>query len=471
MAGPGSGTASAVGEVNDYGTGYATAISSRGTYVAAIDAVGNGTGFWVSTGDGRRRTVPNVAGATRMPTAAITETGYILGGGDCGNALTGIYIYRIDWASPQCIGETVSTVTPPGRQLYSLFPTDVTPAGIGVGWYVLDSPNTVTNYHTWIYNAQSGSVRTMPEPTSGPHSGHGYIPAQVSEAGEIAITSFSPNGPCGNFIAVYDMRDSTFDFFDTQFPVCSQGISPNGNYVVGEATLTCGSQRCTGAFVFDRANQRLKTVTDPDPTWQMAAEDAADNGVVAGRRYYGYQSEPFSWDGRSTAVSLLPLDRQSCCFASANAISNSGVIAGFQRLNGVDHVRTWSVFPPLRCAAPTSGETATNNSVARLYRAYFQRDADQGGLNYWVPRYRSGELCLTDISNYFAQSDEFRSKYGSLDNPNFVRRVYLNVLGREPDPDGYNYWAGQITYGGMSRGTMMVGFSESPEFRSRSGLP
>jgi len=126
---------------------------------------------------------------------------------------------------------------------------------------------------------------------------------------------------------------------------------------------------------------------------------------------------------------------------------------------------------PTRCEPPTGGETATNNSVARLYRAYFLRDADQEGLNYWVPKYRSGELCLTDISDYFAQSAEFVGTYGTLDNPQFVRLVYVNVLGREPDPDGYNYWAQQLTYGGMRRGTMMVGFSESPEFRSRSGLP
>lgn len=123
-----------------------------------------------------------------------------------------------------------------------------------------------------------------------------------------------------------------------------------------------------------------------------------------------------------------------------------------------------------RCTIPF-GETATNSSVARLYRAYFLRDADQAGLSYWVPKYRSGELCLTDISDYFAQSQEFVSRYGSLANPAFVRLVYLNVLDREPDPDGYTYWAHQITYGGVSRGTMMVGFSESAEFRSFTGLP
>ena len=124
-----------------------------------------------------------------------------------------------------------------------------------------------------------------------------------------------------------------------------------------------------------------------------------------------------------------------------------------------------------RCEVPPVDDTQTNNAVARLYRAYFRRDPDAAGLNYWVPKYRSGELCLDEISEFFAGSSEFVSTYGKLPNPEFVRRVYLNVLGREPDPDGYNHWAPRITYGGMTRGEMMVAFSESPEFRSRTGLP
>jgi hypothetical protein len=122
-----------------------------------------------------------------------------------------------------------------------------------------------------------------------------------------------------------------------------------------------------------------------------------------------------------------------------------------------------------RCAI-SRAEGVTNNSVARLYGAYFRRPADQGGLNYWVPKYRSGEMCLADISNYFATSHEFVSTYGAVDNANFVRLVYVNVLGREPDAAGYNYWSQQITFGGMTRGAMMIGFSESREFRGITQL-
>jgi hypothetical protein len=121
-----------------------------------------------------------------------------------------------------------------------------------------------------------------------------------------------------------------------------------------------------------------------------------------------------------------------------------------------------------RCVIPTDFQVAAN-SVSRLYAAYFLRAPDDDGLYYWWQRYLGG-TCLTDISEYFATSAEFVGTYGNLGNPEFVRLVYVNVMGREPDAGGYTYWAQQTTFGGVRRGTMMVGFSESPEFRSRTHL-
>ena len=46
--------------------------------------------------------------------------------------------------------------------------------------------------------------------------------------------------------------------------------------------------------------------------------------------------------------------------------------------------------------------------------------------------------------------------------------VYTNVLARAPDAAGLAHWVGQLT-GGMSRGDMMVAFSESPEYRTLIG--
>jgi hypothetical protein len=105
--------------------------------------------------------------------------------------------------------------------------------------------------------------------------------------------------------------------------------------------------------------------------------------------------------------------------------------------------------------------------VARLYFAYFLRIPDYGGLDFWIGYYRAGNP-LEAISDFFAASAEFQARYGSLDNAAFVNLVYQNVLGRAPDAGGFAFWKGQLDTGSMTRGQVMLGFSESPEYRQSS---
>ena len=100
--------------------------------------------------------------------------------------------------------------------------------------------------------------------------------------------------------------------------------------------------------------------------------------------------------------------------------------------------------------------------IERLYQAYFLRPADAGGFEYWKGIYRSG-YSLAQISDYFAGSNEFQSRYGTLTNDEYVELLYNNVLRRPSDPDGKAYWLGVLN-GGRSRGDLMLFFSESPEY-------
>jgi uncharacterized protein YkwD len=103
--------------------------------------------------------------------------------------------------------------------------------------------------------------------------------------------------------------------------------------------------------------------------------------------------------------------------------------------------------------------------VARLYLAYFGRDADYAGLMYWANQLRAG-FSLQGVSDAFASSTEFRQRYGALSDQAFVDLVYRNVLGRPADLAGLTYWVGQLLGGALNRGGLMVNFSESPEYRN-----
>lgn len=100
--------------------------------------------------------------------------------------------------------------------------------------------------------------------------------------------------------------------------------------------------------------------------------------------------------------------------------------------------------------------------IGRLYRAYFLRKPDLAGLDYWL----NTRLDLASISNNFADSQEFKQRYGRLDNGRFVELIYRNVLGRAAEASGRRYWIGQLA-DGRSRGEIMIGFSNSDEFRAR----
>ena len=103
--------------------------------------------------------------------------------------------------------------------------------------------------------------------------------------------------------------------------------------------------------------------------------------------------------------------------------------------------------------------------IVRLYTAYFKRLPDYQGLMYWYGRMypdSGAGLDLWQVADAFAQSEEFINTYGQLNNTGFITRLYQNVLNRQPEPDGYAYWMGRLN-SGMTRGEVMVGFSESAE--------
>ncbi len=98
----------------------------------------------------------------------------------------------------------------------------------------------------------------------------------------------------------------------------------------------------------------------------------------------------------------------------------------------------------------------------RVYQAAFDRTPDAGGLSYWVSRMDAG-AALRDVAQGFVISAEFISVYGAnSSDADFVGRLYHNVLHRDGEAGGAAFWQGQLA-SGVSRATVLAGFSESPE--------
>lgn len=121
--------------------------------------------------------------------------------------------------------------------------------------------------------------------------------------------------------------------------------------------------------------------------------------------------------------------------------------------------------------AGTGGVAAndTDSAIYRMYRATLDRSPDQAGHAGWNAALQQGAMSLPQISAAFVGSPEFQLTYGALDNSNFVALLYRNVLGRE-GLDGHAAGWVDLLNAGTSRAEVVVGFSESTEFRLQTDL-
>lgn len=111
-----------------------------------------------------------------------------------------------------------------------------------------------------------------------------------------------------------------------------------------------------------------------------------------------------------------------------------------------------------------SGEVdAWTGMLIRLYRSAFARAADPGGLTSWLSLRRSG-VSPAGIPAAFAGSVEFGALYGGTSDAEFVRRVYVNAFGRQPDSGGSAFWVGRLQ-AGVPRSHVLFVLSESAEHR------
>lgn len=112
------------------------------------------------------------------------------------------------------------------------------------------------------------------------------------------------------------------------------------------------------------------------------------------------------------------------------------------------------------------GTDPASAQVWRLYSALFGRQPDPEGFSYWQGIRRAGHP-HTVVADAFAASTEFQNRYGSATDGTFARLLYANVLCREPDRAGYNYWLQQLR-DNLTRGDALLYFSEGSEYLQRT---
>lgn len=104
--------------------------------------------------------------------------------------------------------------------------------------------------------------------------------------------------------------------------------------------------------------------------------------------------------------------------------------------------------------------------IERLYVNMMGRDSDEGGREFWANQIKGGYISGNDTADHFYYSAEFQSISANIDNNEFVERMYITLLGRSSDPDGLGYWTSLLNNNSYTRDEIYGFFLGSAEWRN-----
>jgi hypothetical protein len=210
------------------------------------------------------------------------------------------------------------------------------------------------------------------------------------------------------------------------------------NHLLIYALLTVGLFGCGGSSQHQDGN------TAPPAVQRTLAGGApqvvqADAGAATAVRIAGYRDNYTIARNQTTNVVTV-----------TSKVDNS--VTTYQNPSLIRFVDKWTSFDIDGAAG----------QVYRLYQAAFNRTPDLPGLGFWIAANQNGRDVL-GIASDFMVSAEFKTLYGdSPANLKLINAFYNNVLHRDGEKAGIDWWAAQMENGAPANG-VLYGFSDSAE--------
>ena len=109
----------------------------------------------------------------------------------------------------------------------------------------------------------------------------------------------------------------------------------------------------------------------------------------------------------------------------------------------------------------SDSESAIGDFVIRFYQQCLNRGPDEQGLEYWEDALSYGNLTGSEVAQGFVLSQEFINR--DTTNEEYLTILYRAFFDREADQGGLDYWFGQLN-SGTSREEVLNGFINAQEF-------
>jgi phospholipase/lecithinase/hemolysin len=219
-------------------------------------------------------------------------------------------------------------------------------------------------------------------------------------------------------------------------------------------------------FVAASLTSNAITVTAPNATVNGTANDdfiysIGANGTITGgpgndtiAAGAGINTAVYSGASKDYTVTITAGES---VYSVQDKVGTDGTdtLANIQRLHFTDQTIDTTNF--IATAALPHNQLV---ELVDLYIGYFDRAPDAIGFDYWGGALSHG-MSFATIAATFATSPEGAAMYpATLSTADFVTSAYTNVLGRNADTGGFNFWVNELQSGAVTRGNFVLDFVE-----------
>lgn len=135
--------------------------------------------------------------------------------------------------------------------------------------------------------------------------------------------------------------------------------------------------------------------------------------------------------------------------------------------------RTWSEYDTwnFKFSVPKLIKEPSQSALRFTERVYFNllgREPDYSGLQYWALELTKKTISGGELVIKFANEREFRNS--NVSNEEFVLRMYQTFMDRSPSTkdSGFQYWVNELKSKRRTRSDVMIEFNNSLEFQNLS---
>ena len=119
--------------------------------------------------------------------------------------------------------------------------------------------------------------------------------------------------------------------------------------------------------------------------------------------------------------------------------------------------------------------TQDQGVIATLYANVLDRQADAEGFQWWAGKEGAGDISLGGIAISMLESDEFTAnnnlEFWAQSAGDQIESLYQTILGRDSDQAGKDYWMEQTEQNGMTMQEIAQAFVDSEELTQQTLAP